>query len=79
MTYSNFSELTSRINIGVFNELEATIGCPDCSDGGAEWVQIITSDGTRKKVTYDFGKEPPALQLYIKELRQYFDQIGECD
>lgn len=78
LEYTNFNVLAARINVGVFNELEEVIGCPDCDDGGAEWVQIFTSDGIRKKVTYSYDNEPVALKLYIDELREYFEQVGEC-
>lgn len=77
--YLGFADLTSKIAIEPFKELEVTIGCPDCSDAGAEWVQIFTSDGIHKKVTYDYGKEPDAIKPYIEELRKQYDQIGECE
>ena len=77
--YEEFESLTSKIDMKAFNEMEVTIGCPDCKDEGAEWVQVITTDGIQKKVTYSFGQEPEAFAPFIAELRSYYEEIGMCD
>ncbi|MBT7861562.1 MAG: META domain-containing protein [Gemmatimonadetes bacterium] len=58
--------------------LDQVIGCPDCADGGAEWVEIQTTDG-RRRVTYEYGSAPKeiadlalALQTLREQLRQDF-------
>ena len=37
-TKSAWDSVKVLINNKAFFELPATIGCPDCADGGAEWV-----------------------------------------
>lgn len=76
--WSGFHLITSKIDMIAFNDLEETIGCPDCADGGAEWIQIFTSDGS-KKVTYEYGKEPAVVEPFISELRKQFNSLGECE
>ncbi len=52
--------------------LEETIGCPDCADGGAEWLQITHGSETRK-VTFEFAAdigEISALMALLRPLRQ---------
>ncbi len=77
--FSEFNTLASLVDIESFDQLEVTIGCPDCADGGAEWVQVFTSEGYDKKVTYSYNKEPEAMTPYISILREYYESIGQCD
>ena len=76
--FYNTDELFSTVNVQAFLGLEETIGCPDCADGGAEWIEIITTEGS-KKITYEYGKEPSAVKSFIGELRKFYDQLGECN
>ncbi|WP_370089184.1 hypothetical protein [Ekhidna sp.] len=76
--YSGFNSLSAKIDRQAFLELEETIGCPDCADGGAEWIEITTPEGS-KRVTFEYGKEPGAVKSFIGELRKYYDQLGECN
>jgi len=44
--------LTNSINIKSFYTLPHTIGCPDCTDGGGEWIEVVCSLSSYK-VTFD--------------------------
>jgi len=57
------------INNKAFFELPATIGCPDCADGGAEWVEVKLLNGTAHKVVFEYNNEPQQLQSSIAKLR----------
>lgn len=37
------------------------LGCPDCADGGASWVELPGQGVADKRVTYDSGRAPPEL------------------
>lgn len=53
------------------------LGCPDCADGGAEWVEI-TSDAGQNKVTFEFGADIDGLRdllPILRELRERYDAI----
>lgn len=43
-------------------------GCPDCADGGAEWVGA-SGDGAEKRVTFEYGDEVGGLDDYIEVMR----------
>ena len=43
-------------------------GCPDCADGGAEWVGA-TWDGGEKRVTFEYGDTVRGLDAYIAAMR----------
>ena len=43
-------------------------GCPDCADGGAEWVGASWDEG-EKRVTFEAGREVRGLGNYIAVMR----------
>ena len=76
--WNGFQELIANIDYQAFSILDDVIGCPDCADGGAEWIEITTQQGS-KKVQYEYGKEPKAVKSFIADLREYYDELGECE
>ena len=77
-SFDGFGSLSSKVNLVAFMGLEETIGCPDCADGGAEWIKITTPEGS-KNVAYEFGKEPDAVKSFIGDLKKLYDQLGKCE
>jgi hypothetical protein len=64
-TWLDLERAVADSNIG---ELDAVYGCPDCADGGAEWVEVV-SRGSTKRVTFEFGDPPPDLRRVLEKLR----------
>ena len=60
----------------MFRNLEEVIGCPDCTDGGVEWIEITTSELSHK-VTFEYFNEPEETQNYIDDLRDLMEQYEE--
>ena len=54
--------------------MDEIIGCPDCADGGAEWIEI-TSGETSHKVTFEYNKSPDVFKSYIEILRSKLEEI----
>lgn len=78
-TFSEWSNLSSKIHLKNFNKMDEIIGCPDCADGGAEWIEI-TSGETSHKVTFEYNKAPQAFSSYIEILRTKLEEIeSNCD
>ena len=73
-TSEEWNDLINSINYLAFRNLEEVIGCPDCEDGGAEWVKIV-ANGVSHKVTFEFGNEPEELEEIIDDLRINLDQF----
>lgn len=48
--------------------LPETIGCPDCADGGAESLTIVSAKGT-KTITFDHGAAIAEAQKLIERVR----------
>ena len=63
-----------------FQSLDDVYGCPDCADGGAEFIEIIY-DGVAKQVTFDAYTEIDGIQeltILLRDLRaEYWNQINE--
>lgn len=52
-----------------FKRLKDTYGCPDCADGGMEWLEVKFTDGSIKKVTIEYGAKLEGFDEIISALR----------
>ncbi len=64
-----WEKIISQVNLKNIQKLPDSIGCPDCGDGGAEYV-IVTKQGQSKRVEYEYGSAPQELKQLADELRQ---------
>lgn len=71
-----YNALLSKINQSQFLALDPVIGCPDCADGGSEWVEVSIGART-KKVTFEYGATIEGIDDTIKELRSISESISE--
>jgi len=78
-TLINSSTLDSIGNFSTssFFKLPVSIGCPDCADGGAEWLEIILLNGDKHKVTFEYHNEPTLIKDQIIKLREILNK-NEC-
>lgn len=60
--------LAAAINWEKWNAMDTIIGCPDCTDAGAEYLVITTNKGT-KKVLFDAHSNPEGLETLLAILR----------
>ncbi|MBI3715462.1 MAG: hypothetical protein HY255_05665 [Betaproteobacteria bacterium] len=67
---SEWRELEAIAARSPIRKKNETIGCPDCADGGAEWIELAYGDGTKWKVTFDCSSRPPALREIAGKLDQ---------
>ncbi|WP_449439265.1 hypothetical protein [Pedobacter steynii] len=74
---ADWSKLADSIDLSVFNQLKEVYGCPDCADGGAEWVEIEYGD-KKHKVTFEYGREPNEMKPYISALRAQAATFKDC-
>lgn len=65
---SSWKKITDKIDWEKFSNLQESYGCPDCADGGSEYIEIKTASGT-KRVTIEFGKDLAELEPLLTELR----------
>lgn len=72
--FPQYADFRSQIDPEVFYDLPETIGCPDCADGGAEWIELQSSK-TSHRVTFELGKAPEEFNNYIENLRFYIQRM----
>jgi hypothetical protein len=71
---AQWTTLSSYVDFEKFSSLDDRIGCPDCVDGGAEWIEIDNGK-TTKKVTFEYGDTIPKIDSLIVELRKIRNDI----
>jgi len=75
-----WQQIIELIDFEYFQSLDDVYGCPDCADGGAEFIEIIY-DGAAKQVTFDAYTEIDGIQeltILLRDLRaEYWNQINE--
>ena len=72
---SEWELIQELVDTAVFRELAGVHGCPDCADGGAEWIEVGTADPVR--ITFEYGADLDGieeLQKVIRELRNRFER-----
>lgn len=69
--------LIKSIDYSKFSKLDTIIGCPDCADGGAEWIEIKSGD-KKHKVVFEYGNAPKETEAYIEKLRSELKSFENC-
>ena len=64
-----WNQVIALVDLKTFRALDDRVGCPDCADGGAEWIQIEGTDGM-KRVTFENGRPVKGIEALIDKLRQ---------
>ena len=64
-----WSQLVGVADIEPLTRMDEVLGCPDCADGGAEWVALSLS-GRREKVTFEYGAEVEPIAPLLSLLRR---------
>ncbi len=64
----DWSKLVGSLDLKKFNAMKESYGCPDCADGGSEYIEIKTM-GSTKRVTIEYGTAFPDLEPLLTELR----------
>jgi hypothetical protein len=64
-----WNELINSFEVDSFFILEERIGCPDCADGGSEWIEICENNKTYK-VTFENGKPLKSMDKLLKLVRE---------
>ena len=64
----DWDKLLETLDNEKFYGLPEIIGCPDCADGGAEWIEIVTKDKT-VKVTFEYGSDVAEISGLLAFLR----------
>lgn len=75
---ADINAIKKELNLEKISALPEVIGCPDCADGGAEWI-AISADGKQYKITYEYGKAPKELEAAVARLKVLKDSFKDCN
>ncbi len=73
-----WKSIADKVDWNTFKGLEESYGCPDCADGGSEYIEIKTTNGT-KRVTIEFNKEASQLEPLLTELRMQRKELLKAE
>ena len=68
ISIQEWDSLIESVNMDSLLLLDDIIGCPDCADGGGEWIEITKAD-TLKRVTFEYGETVEPIQSLIEKVR----------
>jgi hypothetical protein len=74
---SPLPDYLEEIDQDAFLALDETLGCPDCADGGAEWLELGFREQV-KRVTFEYMNEPEELQDIILSMRELMESFNDC-
>jgi hypothetical protein len=64
-----WGNISQQVDYQAFSKISETIGCPDCADGGAEWIEIQKGNETHR-VTFEFNQDVKEFNSLLKILRE---------
>lgn len=72
---SDWTDLVNQFDEDLFFNLDDTYGCPDCADGGSEWIEITTNSQTHK-VTFEYGDTLSDIAAFHASLKSFGENLG---
>lgn len=76
MSAERWQNLTALADFDTLSALPERVGCPDCADGGAEWIALSESEASHR-VTFEPAKGLPQQAELLKALRVIYQQMAE--
>lgn len=77
LSQADWNALKAAANFETFSKQPERLGCPDCADGGAEYVELQI--GNRKhRVTFEYNKTIPGFDPLVNALRTQRNAFKEC-
>ena len=68
ISIQEWDSLIESVDMDSFLSLDDIIGCPDCADGGGEWIEI-TKVAAIRRVMFEYGKTVEPIQNLIEKVR----------
>lgn len=77
ITAAEWNALKTLVNYDSFSTQPETIGCPDCADGGAEYIELAIGD-RKHRVTFSYNKTIPGSEALVEALRKRREAYPAC-
>ncbi|WP_080237599.1 hypothetical protein [Spirosoma rigui] len=77
ITPDEWNALKALASFDAFSQQPERIGCPDCADGGAEYIELETG-GRKHRVTFEYNQTIPGFEPLVDALRSRREAFKEC-
>lgn len=77
LSAEEYEALVGRVDAAAVSALPEVIGCPDCADGGAEWIEVERAGGGRKRVTFEYGATVEPIAPLVARVRALRERFGD--
>jgi hypothetical protein len=76
LSQREWRDLVAAVDEGRLRALPDVIGCPDCADGGAEFIEVVTAEWT-KRVTFEYNADVPGIDDLLRQVRALRDGFSD--
>lgn len=76
-TWVKLMRLAEQLQLTKPNEV---IGCPDCAEGGSEWIELQSQSGAKRNIIFDYHRYPTKageLGQQLASLRETMAEQGK--
>ena len=77
ISQAKWTDIKALANLDAFSKVANVLGCPDCTDGGAEYIEIQVDD-QKYRVTFPYGKTIPGFETLVDALRTQRNAFKNC-
>ncbi len=77
ISQTQWNDIKVLANLDAFSKTATVLGCPDCTDGGAEYIEIQV-DNQKHRVTFPYGKTIPGFETLVDILRTQRNTFKTC-
>lgn len=77
ISQTQWNDIKALANLDAFSKTATVLGCPDCTDGGAEYIEIQV-DNRKHRVTFPYGKTIPGFEPLVDILRTQRNTLKTC-
>ncbi|GAB4031489.1 hypothetical protein [Spirosoma gilvum] len=77
LSQAAWNDLLTTVDLDAFEKQPAVLGCPDCADGGAEYVELQLGE-QKHRVTFQYGQTIPGSEALVDKLRSHRATLKEC-
>lgn len=76
ITADEWRDLVGAVDMGALMALDSIIGCPDCADGGGEWIEVQNGSQT-KRVVFNHGASIASISGLLEKVRAVRARVKE--
>ncbi len=77
LSAAEIETITKALNLSKISGLNDVYGCPDCADGGSEWLEVLQKGDVKDRVTFEYGNDVKDIESLTRLLRDKRQQLME--